>query len=582
MKHDDNFRNTISSVHFFLMIFCLLFLTACGMKDEESVQIYREKASLLKESALAEQSQAQEDLSSKTNTVFISVCDTTKRARVFTGTGSTLDNAWANASKKAEKCVGAGNLEPVWVKVDVVSLSQTMTTQELHNSLKNSRPGYFRYGVAFDHKWENALLEAELNGTKSFDYENGTIDLKYLNHYLEETERKEITDLPGEYTIFQCNGWLCDEKNTVYQLSGSGPDYGLRNIEKVDDAYVREMILNSSKFLANQVRGDGSFAYGIYPRFDKEIDHYNIIRHASSIWALICRYRLEPDAKLEKTIQQAINYMLDQVVYDDKGNAYLYEKESDEIKLGGCGVAVIALTEYMDVFKDNKYMSVCKALGRGIISLLDQKTGEYYHVLNRDFSQKEAFRTTYYDGEATFALCRLYGLTEEKEWILAAKNAVDHFILADYTQYKDHWVAFAMNEITKYIKNDKDYYIFALKNAQVSLNEISRQDTACHTYLELLMSAFEVYDRMIESGISIEGFDLELLLKTIYTQANYMRTGYFYPEYAMYMENPRRILNTFMVRHDGYRVRIDDIRHNIGGYYLYYTNYDKLIKYGMM
>ena len=49
----------------------------------------------------------------------------------------------------------------------------------------------------------------------------------------------------------------------------------------------------------------------------------------------------------------------------------------------------------------------------------------------------------------------------------------------------------------------------------------------------------------------------------------------------MYMKKPKRILNTFMVRHDGYRVRIDDIQHNIGGYYLFFKNYEKLVSYGL-
>ena len=37
-----------------------------------------------------------------------------------------------------------------------------------------------------------------------------------------------------------------------------------------------------------------------------------------------------------------------------------------------------------------------------------------------------------------------------------------------------------------------------------------------------------------------------------------------------------------MVRHDGYRVRIDDVQHNIGGYYLYAKNYEKLVSYGLL
>ena len=96
------------------------------------------------------------------------------------------------------------------------------------------------------------------------------------------------------------------------------------------------------------------------------------------------------------------------------------------------------------------------------------------------------------------------------------------------------------------------------------------------------MATFEIYDRMVENGGLAAGFDLEAFLNTIYTRADRQLNGYFYPEYAMYMDNPERILNTFMVRHDGYRVRIDDVQHNIGGYYLYYMNYDKLVAYGML
>ena len=230
---------------------------------------------------------------------------------------------------------------------------------------------------------------------------------------------------------------------------------------------------------------------------------------------------------------------------------------------------MVALTEYMDAFEDARYRDVCTALGNGILTMLDQSDGTWYHVLGGDFSRKEEFRTVYYDGEATFALCRLYGLTEDQLWLDAAQASVEHFIEADYTQHKDHWVAYSMNEITKYVTDREDYYVFALKNAQKNLKEISQRDTTYHTYLELLMSTFELYDRLIQRGGSANGFDLRSFLSAIYARADRQLNGYFFPEYAMYMKNPQRILGTFMVRHDGYRVRIDDVQHNIGGYYLY-------------
>ena len=32
-----------------------------------------------------------------------------------------------------------------------------------------------------------------------------------------------------------------------------------------------------------------------------------------------------------------------------------------------------------------------------------------------------------------------------------------------------------------------------------------------------------------------------------------------------------------MVRNKSYRVRIDDVQHNLGGYYLYWKNYDSFL-----
>lgn len=550
------------------------------------MDLYDEKAGLVREKVIADDISGEMAPGTPARVVFISVCDGTERAKVFTGTGADSEAAFDDANEQARAYVETYQFNPLWVKADIVNSSQLLSSDEFSVELRHWRHEFFRSGISFDMNFRTALLEAELNGAKILDYEEECVDFTYLNTYLKKAERTPLTSLPDNYVVFTCDGWFCDDDSTVYELNNSGYEYGRRDIDTIDKDFAEEVITNASGFLIDQVNADGSFVYGIYPRFDRDIDNYNIVRHASTLWSLICQFKMTGDPELMPVIDRAVDYMVNNyIVYSNDNTAYLLEKKSNEIKLGGCGVAVIALTEYMDTFKTSKYEDLCVALGNGILNMLNEDTGEYYHILNSDFTRKEAFRVVYYDGEASFALCKLYGLTKDSKWLDAVEAAVGHFIKADYTVYKDHWIAYTMNELTKYVDKEA-YYEFALRNAQRNLDTIYNRDTTYHTYFELLMATFEVYDRMVERGIEVKyaqtEFDLDYFLKTIYARADRLLNGYFFPEYAMYMQNPQRILNTFMVRHDGYRIRIDDVQHSVGGYYLYYENYEKLVEYGLL
>ena len=230
--------------------------------------------------------------------------------------------------------------------------------------------------------------------------------------------------------------------------------------------------------------------------------------------------------------------------------------------------------------RDEKLVELCKKLGGGILEL-QNSDGSYYHVLNPDFTRKEEFRTVYYDGEATYGLCLLYEMTKDKKWLNAAQKAVDYFIKENYIRYRDHWVAYAVNELTKHVKEEK-YFEFGLKNLDVNMKKIHNQKTTYHTYMELLLAGFEMYDRMIKEGTKcsyLDEFDGKYFAETIQRRAEHMLNGFFYPEYAMYLKNPEAILGTFHVRHDGYRIRIDDVDHFIAGYYHYWQLFDEVQKY---
>ncbi|NBJ91066.1 hypothetical protein D5281_00295 [bacterium 1xD42-62] len=296
-------------------IFALSFLLHWGKND---TTLFQEKIELLQEYVLADWVYEElGDMPAETvgNVIFLSVSDGTSRASVYTGTGVTLDEAWLSAVDKSISALQKKELYPKWVKADVVYFSETVPTEELFQIIGSYRNEFFRYGVSFDENFQTALLEAELNGAKIYDYENGGINHETLNRYLEASKRPTLKQFPLSCTLFQCAGWICDDDNTVYDLSASGLDYGRRKVDVLDADYAKELILNASNFLVNQVKEDGSFIYGIYPRFDEEIENYNIVRHASSLWSLICRYRLSPNQTLAEKINQS-NYRL----YAQPGN----------------------------------------------------------------------------------------------------------------------------------------------------------------------------------------------------------------------------------------------------------------------
>lgn len=536
--------------------------------------------------------------------VFLSFSDGSARADVVHGSGADIGEAFADAQQKAWKLMQKKHQRFRWLKADVVTEYAPADAKTLAYMIKD--PGwneFFRFGLSFDRSFRTALLEEELNGAKILDYASGSISLADLNRYLKKAGRPALPKLPEFFLLFQTTGFFYDADSATNAASASGcaipliPDglsRGRREIRNFDAAVARSFVTAAASFLEKQVQPDGSFRYGYYPRFDRVIPGYNCMRHASTIWSLLCQYRMTKKASVLSLAARSIDYLLSHaLVYRDPDTAYLSEPLKDEIKLGGGGVLILAITEYLDLCSRDafpeqealrrRYTEIACALGNGILSLLNPETGEFSHVLNMDFSLKERYRTVYYDGEAAYALCRLYRLTKEEKWLFYAGKAVDHFLAADYTRYRDHWVAYAMNEITRYVHRD-DYDTFALRNARVNLNFLYKRETTYHTFLELLMVTFETYERILAENPGLpylKEFDLPYFLRTIRVRADRMLNGFFFPEYAMYMRCPDKILGSFMVRHDGFRVRIDDVQHNIGGFYLYYKNYSHLLALGM-
>lgn len=517
--------------------------------------------------------------------VFFSVSNITEQAYVFRAEAENVEKAWNEAKEKASEFILEEDYIPNWIKADVTYKGERKSLKDTLSMLSCGYPQFFRKGISFDEQFDRALIETELNTAGLIDYKRGSIDIGKLNNYFVENDLKTLTQFPDEVIVFSCKSALCDEKNAIHSLYSEGKNCGRRRLKEFEKMNALSVISTSADYLAMQIGFEGKFDYGIYPTFPKPIKGYNILRHASSIWCLLCSYRITNDKFILSQAESAIKFLIRNMMYkypnrEGKENVlYLFEETKKEVKIGGNAIAIVVLTEYMDLVGKNEYTDIVKSLGLGILELFDERDGSFFHVLKfPSFAPLEKFRTVYYDGESVFALSRAYGVTKDKRFLDAAKMAVDRFIENNYEQYADHWVAYSVNELTKYLPQEK-YLCFGIKNVMSNLEKIHKQPTTFHTYLELLCVSFELASRIKSENpksAALKDYDEKALVDTIFHRADFMLNGYGYPEYVMYFPNPQNTLGSFFIRHDNFRIRIDDVQHFCCAYYSVYRNYEKL------
>jgi len=73
--------------------------------------------------------------------------------------------------------------------------AKTLSTEEFSSELACFRHEFFRKGIAFDKKFNTALLEAELNAGKILDYDEECVNTTYLRNYLSKASRTPMTFL---------------------------------------------------------------------------------------------------------------------------------------------------------------------------------------------------------------------------------------------------------------------------------------------------------------------------------------------------------------------------------------------------
>lgn len=517
-------------------------------------------------------------------TLFFSMCDGESRAVVLHFTRPDLSELWSVAEPILLKTAGRANKPWQWLRIDWIrAVQKPVPLCRLKQDWKQVKRNYLRCGLAFDSDFRVAFTEQELNANACLyggnEVPHVQLNEKNFQHYSNSRFGPELK-LPfqdeSDVWVFETAGLFLSEAG-LHAIDTSPRNEGRRILQDLNADSTRAVIDSASKFLASQVRSSGQFVYGHFPVFGHEIPTYNTLRHASSVYAMLEAWELNRDDELMNAIRRAIDYLLKECIrlHELPGVgklAFNVETGANEIKLGASAVAILALVKYDQLTGDTQHRPLLEQLALGIAAMQNQHTGQFVHVLHADtLKLKEAFRIVYYDGEAAFALMRLYGLTKDPRWLFLVRKAFDYFMEAKHWKHHDHWLSYCVNELTLYTQ-DSRYFKFGVQNIFSYLDFIEKRETTFPTLLELCM-AFEQMLRRIQATPTLkhllDGFDVEHFYRAMHSRANHLMNGFFFPEVAMYFKKPASVLGSFFIRHQAFRVRIDDVEHYLSGLVAY-------------
>ncbi|RYZ10744.1 MAG: hypothetical protein EOO24_08290 [Comamonadaceae bacterium] len=517
--------------------------------------------------------------------LFFSVTDGSRRAMVVQASGPDFDSAWTLGEARLHERLARSPLAAdAWLRVDWVEGARAVSWQQFTEQLALTKRNYFRQGLALDTNFDVAFTEQELNANAMLyggaDVEQAVVNPKNFGIYA-RTRFGAQAEVPlppaGPVYLLSTRGVFCQRADEVHLLTGPGLNTGWRDTPRLDAAAVLALVESGASHLARQVEPDGRFVYGHFPCFDRRIPTYNTLRHASSVYAMLEAWELAPDDALRDAIERAADHLTQCLIRsyslpDGAELAYLVDT-GGEIKLGGNAVCLLALVKYCEVFETRRWLPLLEQLALGIARMQESATGRFVHVLHADDLRiKQLSRVIYYDGEATFGLLRLYGLTRDERWLEVAERAFEHFIASEHWRAHDHWLGYSVNELTRWRPLEK-YFRFGVLNVAGHLGFVLERKTTFPTLLELMLAARQMLvriDAMPEMGHVLQGLDRAEFDRALDHRAHYLQNGFFWPEMAMYFRRPASIVGSFFIRHQSFRVRIDDVEHYLSGYVAYH------------
>ena len=236
--------------------------------------------------------------------------------------------------------------------------------------------------------------------------------------------------------------------------------------DELDDTVVAGM-----GWLERALQDDGSFWYEYDRTADEFVPGYNHVRHAGTLMALsqVAADGGEMAETATELIDGGLGFVLDQLVTADDRTAFV--EPGTPAKLGSTALVVATLAHLRIATGDDTHDDLLRSMGRFMQSLLRDDGGMWAEATGPDLEPRVGTTSTFYTGEAFWALALLANVLPGEGWEESAE-AVGYYIATARDEeedirirpHADQWAAYGFSEMRNWdvLEGEELGYIIAL------------------------------------------------------------------------------------------------------------------------
>jgi len=367
---------------------------------------------------------------------------------------------------------------------------------------------------------------------------------------------------------------------------------------------------NSADWLIKNMKDDGRFLYYYDCADDSYNDHehpgrplnrlyYNCLRHSGGAIVLIRAYQATKNKKYIKAAKKALNFTASiSKEHDTKFGKGMYVFYNKKAKLGGTGIALVALMQYRIATGDKAYDKYIRGYSRHLISRIynGEFLGYYIHPSYNggkpleslsDKERKETF-SFYYPGEALLGLglvANHFNSDKKLQELVRTESraALDWIVNERPKYYKDLFTAlpsdaWLMQAIEEWASDpnfrNEEYINFVFNDAKEMINRTYKRDDS--PYIDFEGGMYYNYgDHYYPDGARCEGLIAAYYLakklgkKELAEELLNACKLAAYCQYQLYINekvnyghpNPQKSLNAIKFKATRQWVRVDSIQH---------------------